>query len=485
MIELSRRDGVTIFISTHFMNEAARCDRVSLMHAGKVLVSDAPAVLVQDCGVDTLEEAFIQYLSKADASETQEISNGDSDSRDSVSDQGLSEAITSGSLYSPPPSDHHLLRKIFDPRRMISYARRETLELRRDPIRLILALLGSVLLMFVMGYGISMDVRDLSFAVLDQDQTTTSQNYVQNLAGSRYFTEQAPIANYQDLDRRMRNGSLNLAIEIPPGFARDIKRGTPVTIGAWVDGAVPPRAETVLGYLQALQSEWMGQQIDAHASGTSAPLVRIEIRFRYNPDNRSLVSMVPAVIPLLLILIPAMLTTLSVVREKELGSIINFYVTPTTRLEFLLGKQIPYVVLAMLNFLLLTLLAVTVFGVPFKGSFVALCFGAFWYVMAATSLGLLFSTFMRSQIAAIFTTALLTILPAVQFSGMIDPVSSLEGIGRLIGEVYPTSHFLVISRGTFSKALGFNELWPSMLPLMMATPVLLGLGALFLKKQAP
>ncbi|HUX82408.1 MAG TPA: ribosome-associated ATPase/putative transporter RbbA [Halothiobacillus sp.] len=485
MIELSRRDGVTIFISTHFMNEAARCDRVSLMHAGKVLVSDAPAVLVQDCGVDTLEEAFIQYLSKADASETQEISNGDSDSRDSVSDQGLSEAITSGSLYSPPPSDHHLLRKIFDPRRMISYARRETLELRRDPIRLILALLGSVLLMFVMGYGISMDVRDLSFAVLDQDQTTTSQNYVQNLAGSRYFTEQAPIANYQDLDRRMRNGSLNLAIEIPPGFARDIKRGTPVTIGAWVDGAVPPRAETVLGYLQALQGEWMGQQIDAHASGTSAPLVQIEIRFRYNPDNRSLVSMVPAVIPLLLILIPAMLTTLSVVREKELGSIINFYVTPTTRLEFLLGKQIPYVVLAMLNFLLLTLLAVTVFGVPFKGSFVALCFGAFWYVMAATSLGLLFSTFMRSQIAAIFTTALLTILPAVQFSGMIDPVSSLEGIGRLIGEVYPTSHFLVISRGTFSKALGFNELWPSMLPLMMATPVLLGLGALFLKKQAP
>lgn len=473
MIELSRRDGVTIFISTHYMNEAARCDRISLMHEGKVLVSGVPDKLVRDCGATSLEEAFIVYLEGHDP--------GTSDVP-ATTDASIT-GIATPEVTSEPPSSEPT-HKAFNPQRMLSYARRESLELRRDPIRLILALVGSVMLMFVMGYGISMDVRDLTFAVLDQDQTTTSQSYVHNLAGSRYFIEKTPITNHEDLDRRMRTGNLALAIEIPPGFARDIKRGKPVTIGAWVDGAIPPRAETVLGYLQALQAEWIAQKIAMSQFAGTAPLVQVEIRYRYNPDNLSLISMVPAVIPLLLILIPAMLTTLSVVREKELGSIINFYVTPTTRLEFLLGKQMPYVVLAMLNFLLLTLLAVTVFGIPFKGSFLALCFGAFWYVMAATSLGLLFSTFMRSQIAAIFSTALLTILPAVQFSGMIDPVSSLEGIGRLIGEVYPTSHFLVISRGTFSKALGFSELWTSMIPLMMATPVLLGLGVLFLKKQA-
>jgi ribosome-dependent ATPase len=215
-----------------------------------------------------------------------------------------------------------------------------------------------------------------------------------------------------------------------------------------------------------------------------AGLVNIETRFRYNPDVKSLVSMVPAVIPLLLMLIPAMLAALSGVREKELGSIVNFYVTPTTRLEVLLGKQFPYVVLSMRSFLLLTLLAVTVFNVPLTGSFLTLAAGALLYVGAATAIGLLISTFMRSQIAALFGTAVLTILPAASFSGMIDPVSSLEGVGRLIGEIYPTTHFLTIARGTFSKALDFSDLRASFSPLLLAGPVLIGLSAVLLKKQA-
>ncbi len=209
----------------------------------------------------------------------------------------------------------------------------------------------------------------------------------------------------------------------------------------------------------------------------------METRFRYNPDVKSLVAMVPAVIPLLLMLIPAMLAALSVVREKELGSITNFYVTPTTPLEFLLGKQIPYVVLSALSFLLLTLLAVTVFGVPLKGSFLALAMAALLYVAASTAIGLLISTFMKSQVAALFGTAVLTILPAVNFSGMIDPVSSLVGAGRMIGEIYPTTHFLTIARGTFSKALGFSELAASFLPLAIAGPVLLTMAAALLRKQ--
>jgi ribosome-dependent ATPase len=212
-------------------------------------------------------------------------------------------------------------------------------------------------------------------------------------------------------------------------------------------------------------------------------VANIETRFRYNPDVKSLVAMVPAVIPLLLLMIPAMLAALSVVREKELGSITNFYVTPTTRLEFLLGKQFPYLVLSFLSFLLLTLLAVTVFGVPLKGSFAALAAGALLYVGAATAIGLLISTFMRSQIAALFGTALLSVLPAVNFSGMIDPVSSLEGAGRVIGEIYPTTHFLNIARGTFSKALGFADLKAAFVALALAVPILLGLAAVLLKKQ--
>jgi ribosome-dependent ATPase len=469
LVELSRRDGVTIFISTHFMNEAERCDRISLMHAGRVLVTDTPANIVQQRGAETLEEAFVAHLEEASG-------EGEAGEEQTAS---LDTVNASGGHGEPQG-----WRRMFDPRRMISHARREGLELRRDPIRLTLALLGSVILMFVMGYGISLDVEDLTFAVLDRDQTTVSRDYTLNLSGSRYFIERAPITGYADLDRRMREGDISLAIEIPPGFARDIARGRQVEIGAWIDGAMPTRGETVRGYVQGIHAHWLTTKAREAGHGEAlAGLVNIETRFRYNPDIKSLVAMVPAVIPLLLMLIPAMLAALSVVREKELGSITNFYVTPTTRLEFLLGKQFPYVVLSFLSFLLLTLLAVTVFGVPLKGSFLTLALAALLYVGAATAVGLLISTFMRSQIAAIFGTAVLTILPAANFSGMIDPVSSLEGGGRVIGEIYPTTHFLTIARGTFSKALNFSDLHAAFLPLALSVPFLIGLSAALLKKQ--
>jgi len=470
LIELSRREHVTIFISTHFMNEAERCDRISLMHAGRVLVSDAPAALIARSGAESLNDAFIRYLEDALEEET-------------------GHAAETGAWTGPAASQvHHepqgprLSR--FDFRRMFSFARREALELRRDPIRGTLAMLGSVILMFVMGYGISLDVEDLTFAVLDRDQTTTSRDYVLNLAGSSYFIEHAPISDYGDLDRRMRSGELRLAIEIPSGFARDLAHGRQVQIGVWVDGAMPQRAETVRSYVQGMHAHWLSQQRSQTPWRVAAgSLANIETRFRYNPDIKSLVAMVPAVIPLLLMLIPAMLTALSVVREKELGSIINFYVTPATRLEFLIGKQLPYIALAMLNFLLMVLLAVTVFGVPLTGSFLTLATGTLLYVSAATAVGLLISTFMRSQIAAIFGTAVLTILPATEYSGIIDPVSSLEGTGRIIGELYPTTHYVTISRGTFSKALDFSDLAASFIPLLLATPILLALTAALLRKQ--
>jgi ribosome-dependent ATPase len=473
MIDLARKEKVTIFISTHFMNEAERCDRISLMHAGRVLVSDSPAALIKARGANTLEEAFIGYLEEAVNEGTAEPSAVAPEA--AAVPQPLIEQRTS-------ISDERTAW--FSPSRLFSYTRRETLELFRDPIRLTLAVLGSVILMFVMGYGINMDVENLSFAVHDLDQTTTSRDYVLNLSGSRYFIEHPPISDYADLDRRMRAGEISLAIEIPPGFARDLRRGSPVAIGAWIDGAMPQRAETVRGYVQGMHAQWLATMARQTLGGAAITgPATIETRFRYNPDVKSLVAMVPAVIPMLLMLIPAILTALSVVREKELGSILNLYVTPVTRLEFLLGKQLPYIALAMLNFMLLTALAVFVFGVPLKGSFLTLAAAALLYVITATAIGLVISTFMRSQIAALFGTAILTIMPAVKFSGMLDPVSSLEGAGAFIGKYYPTTHFLTISRGTFSKALGMSDLYPSFVPLLIAVPVLIGLGTVLLKKQ--
>ena len=462
MVDLARQDRVTIFISTHFMNEAERCDRISLMHAGKVLASDTPQALVAQRGAANLEEAFIAWLQDA---------------------QRPVEQIPPAPPVSSPAGTT-APRQAFSLRRLFSYSRREALELRRDPVRSTLALLGTVILMFIMGYGISMDVEDLRFAVLDRDQTLSSQAWSQNIAGSRYFIEQPPLQSYDQLDRRMRNGELAVAIEIPPDFGRNIARGTPVKIGVWVDGAMPNRAETVRGYVQAMHLAWLQEMAGRQATpGRDTSLISIETRYRYNPDVKSLPAIVPAVIPLLLMMIPAMLSALSVVREKELGSIINLYVTPTTRSEFLLGKQLPYIALGMFNFLLLCALSVVVFGVAHKGSFLTLTLAALLYVTIATGLGLLISTFMKSQIAAIFGTAIITLIPATQFSGMIDPVASLEGPGRWIGQIYPTSHFLTIARGTFSKALSLTDLWASFIPLLIAIPLVLGLSVWLLKKQ--
>ena len=461
MVDLSRQDKVTIFISTHFMNEAERCDRMSLMHAGKVLASGTPQELVERRGAASLEEAFISWLQEAagPAPET-------------------SVPVDTKHEEAKPP------RQGFSLRRLFSYSRREALELRRDPVRSTLALLGTVILMLIMGYGISMDVENLRFAVLDRDQTVSSQAWSLNLAGSRYFIEQPPLTSYDNLDRRMRSGEVAVAIEIPPNFGRDIARGTPVEIGVWVDGAMPSRAETVKGYVQAMHQSWLQDVASRQPTPVGqSGLMTIETRYRYNPDVKSLPAIVPAVIPLLLMMIPSMLSALSVVREKELGSIINLYVTPTTRSEFLLGKQLPYIALGMLNFLLLCALSVFVFGVPHKGSFLTLSLAALLYVTIATGMGLLISTFMKSQIAAIFGTSIITLIPATQFSGMIDPVASLEGPGRWIGEIYPTSHFLTIARGTFSKALDLTDLWPLFVPLLIAIPVVMGLSVLLLKKQ--
>jgi len=462
LVELSRRDQVTIFISTHFMNEAERCDRMSMMHAGQVLDSDTPEALVKKRGAQTLEEAFIGYLLEADNS----------------TPQAQTSAMTSSAQTTTLPAHSR-----FSLQRLFSYLWRESLELQRDPVRATLALAGSMILMFVMGFGISMDVDDLRYAVLDRDQSSLSASYTLSLAGSRYFVERPPIRDHADLDHRMANGELTLALEIPPGFGRDVLRGRNVVIAAWVDGAMPQRAETVKGYVQGIHQHWLAEQASLSLSTAATGLAGIETRFRYNPDVQSLPAMVPAVIPMLLLMLPAMLTALAVVREKETGSILNLYTTPVTRTEFLLGKQLPYVLLALLNFGLMTLLAVTIFGVPVKGSLGTLLLAALIFSFCATGMGLLASSITKSQIAAMFFAMIGTMIPTIQFSGLLDPVSSLQGSAQILGRIYPATHMINISRGVFNKALHFHDLSASLMPMLLAVPVIIGAAILLLRKQ--
>jgi ribosome-dependent ATPase len=443
LVDLSRKDGVTIFISTHFMNEAERCDRVALMHAGRVLAEGAPAALVARRGARDLESAFIGYLT---------ASTGEPPS--------VGAALPPAAALPEPSSRRPDAGRAFDLRRFWAYCRRETLEIRRDPVRLAFALLGPLLLMVIFGYGISFDVERLPYAAFDRDRTPESRDYLASFSSSRYFEERAPIADPRAVQDRLASGELRMALEIPSGFGRDLVAGRPVEIGAWLDGAMPFRAETSRGYLRGLHLRYLTELAARDPALAAAPAepAAVEARFRYNQDFRSVVAIVPGVVMLLLMMIPAMMTAVGVVREKEMGSIVNLYVTPVTGAEFLLGKQLPYLAIAMASFAGLVLLALALFQVPIKGEFAALAAGALLYCLASTGIGLFVSSFMKTQIAAIFGTAIIVVIPTVNFSGLFAPVASLSGPGRLMGQIFPASYFQQISLGVFSKALGLDDL---------------------------
>jgi ribosome-dependent ATPase len=470
LIRLSRENGVTIFLSTHFMNEAERCDRMSMMHQGRVLAQGPPAQLVIERKAATLEEAFIGYLEDAAAASK-------------AAAPAAAPATTPPQAAEGPTSHADPRPGKFSLSRVWAFARREAIELSHDTVRLAFAVLGPILLMIVFGYGISLDVEHVSYSVLDFDGTQTSRLYSDFFRGSQYYDEKKPITDYSELERRLRNGELRFALEIPSGFEKDLIQGRQPTVAAYVDAAVPFRAETVRSYVENSTGQFDSQYRASKGLPPAAKPVDVNIRALYNQSFESVYAMVPGDVMLLLMLIPSMLTALSVVREKELGSIANFYAAPATRAEFLLGKQLPYVGVSLVQFVTLVALAVVLFHVPIKGSWVTLILGGIIYVLASTGFGLLISVFAATQTAAIFAAAIITILPATQFSGMFVPVSSLTGGASIASKIFPSTYFQTISVGTFTKALGFAALWPNFAALAAISIIYFSASVLLLTKQ--
>ncbi|WP_299653501.1 ribosome-associated ATPase/putative transporter RbbA [uncultured Tateyamaria sp.] len=455
LVELSRGDGVTILVSTHFMGEAERCDRVSFMHAGRVLAENTPDALMAQEDAGSLEEAFIAILERADPPTP----------------------VTAPDV--PVSAKRTGMGGVG---RALAYARRETVEVLRDRVRLAFAFLGSALLMLVFCYGITLDIEELEFAVLDLSQGPESRAYVSEIEGSRYFQPTTRLNSASEGAARLTHGDASLVVELPPDFGRKLRTGERTEVLAIVDGAIPFKGETVEGYVAGLHQTFLNSL--ARENGIEQPeIARIEPRFRYNQSFESIAAMAPAMPAILLIMLPAVLMAVSVAREKELGSVTNFYVTPTTRLEFLIGKQIPYIAIAFANFLLLAVMTVVIFGVPLKGNPVPLAIGALLYVWATTSYGLLIATMTSSQVSATFATAIASVVPTIQFSGLLQPVSTLEGGAQTIGSLWPSSYFLHLNVGTFTKGLSWEALGPDILALACFGPVLTAAATLLLRGQ--
>lgn len=475
LIDLSRKQGVTIFVTTHFMNEGMRCDRISLMHSGRVLACDAPQKLIDERGAAGLEDAFIGYMEDA-------IAGAAAKSTQQGSAAPPKPAAEPGVTSQPVGAGQSAFQLRLG--RLLAYARNETVQIQRDPVRLVFAFIGSALLMLAFGFGLTTDVEHIRYAALDLDQTPESRTYLEQFAGApRFFTPTTPVQSAAEALERLQSDEISLVLEVPPHFARDFRRNSQPEVLAQVDGANVFRGETVSQYVQGVQNTLLEDPASGLRTGPAKNTAQIEERYMYNPTFESIYSIVPSVPALLLVLIPAILMAVSIVREKELGSMINFYVTPTGRLEYLLGKQLPYIAIAMINFFILVGMAQIVFGVPIKGSFLTLTLCTLLYVTATTGIGMVISTFTSSQVAAVFITAIITIMPTVQFSGLLQPVSTLEGQARIVGTIWPTTYYMHTSVGAYTKGLRPALMVQDLVFLACAIPILWTISMIGLQKQ--
>lgn len=368
--------------------------------------------------------------------------------------------------------------------RLLAVAYKESAEIVRDPVRLLAYLLVPAVLMVIFGHGMNLDINNIPFTTLDYDNTPASREYIDNYIQSDYFDYQGASYSDKEVDAKMMAGKVKFFIEIPAGFGRDLADNRSPQVGAFIDGTIPFRGETIRGYLPGTHMSYL-QKYARKTSGETMNLmpVNVKSRYWYNKTFESKNTFVPGMIALLLTIIPAIIITLAIVREKELGTIVNFYTTPLTRLEFLLGKQIVYLGISTVNLFMLIFVAIYVFGLEIKGSFFLLSVGGIIYLATSTAVGMLFSTFAKTQIGGLLMTMIITMIPAMIYSGMLTPISSLEDSAIIMSNLYAVKHFTQLTIGTFTKDLGFSTIAFNYISMIIFYIVVLSMCTFFLKKQ--
>ena len=478
LLTLSREDKITIFISTHFMNEASRCDRISFMHRGRVLVVGTPLELTHNKKAADLEEAFVEYLLEDEKNDTEPTSQDDTTENTPIELAIIASESDRQANKTKTDTLEYWFATVW------TFATREFKELLRDKIRLFFAIVGPIILMVMTGWSISFDVHDLPYSILDQDQSAQSRQLVEYFSGSEYFTSTPPVHSIKEAEYALRSSETQLVIDIPVDYGHDLLATRQPEASFYIDGTVPFNAANIEGYVGGI----MGMYIKDRFKDTGLPLdlepaAEVVPRFMYNQDFKSVNSVIPSVLMMILMLIPAMMTTLGVVREREIGSISNLYTSPASVPQYLLGKQLPYVALGLINYLILVLMAVFWFQVPIKGSFWAMSFGALLLVYVSTGLGLLISSLVRTQVAALFVTAIVTLIPTINYSGLLYPLSSMDSFAYAIGVGFPASWYQRISIGGFTKGLGWSSFLTEYMVLTAFALAFIIFAAIFLKKQ--
>lgn len=356
-------------------------------------------------------------------------------------------------------------------------ALKEWKETTRDRLFLLLAFLLPVLWLVVFGYGLNLDVEEIPFAVVDQDHSALSRDYLYRFMQSRYFSFRGYAEDEHALDRLLTETKIRAAIVVPQRFEEQLAAGQPVTVQTLLDGTFPLHTDIAKGYVIAINQVFTEERLidylrrsrgltQEQASRLVRPLA-VEVRYLYNEEVRSTWSMVPALVMFTLMLASPLLTALGVVREKETGSIYNIYSSTVSRAEFLAGKLLPYIAISIVNICVLWLLAVVLFHVPFKGSFLFYFSASIVFVLCTTGIGLLISLLVQTQMAALIITMVVAMIPTILFSGLLVPVSSLTRGAKVQAHLYPAMYYTNIVRGSFLKGVGADVLWMDLLALVV------------------
>ncbi|MFZ6742123.1 ABC transporter permease [Undibacterium sp. JH2W] len=378
-------------------------------------------------------------------------------------------------------------------RRISVVAYKEWREIVRDRLFFVLAFVVPSLLMLLFGYGLSLDVENIPLAIVDYDQSVSSRDYAHHFSDSRYFSFQGYAHREQEVEKLLIDNSLRAVIIIPPDFGTRLKSGQATTVQTWIDGTFPFRALTAKGYVTAINAAMNLDNLSAHFSAltgigqetlrSSMQSVKLETRYLYNQEVKSIWSIAPKLIMVILMLSPPFLTALGVVREKESGAIYNVYSSTLSRGEYLIGKLLPYVGISIVNACALTAFALLLFGAPFKGDPLFFLISTMLYVICTTGIGLLVSVMVNTQVAAMVGTAIVTVVPAVLYSGMIIPIPSLSAIASVIAHALPGMYYAEIAMGSFLKGVGIAALWQDMLILALYAIALFTAGFLGFSKR--
>jgi len=361
-------------------------------------------------------------------------------------------------------------------RLITAVALKEWKETTRDRLFLLLAFLMPTLWLVVFGYGLNLDVEHIPFAALDRDHSALSREYLYKFMQSRYFSFRGYADNERALDRLLTETKIRAAVVVPERFEEQLAAGEPVTVQTLLDGTFPLHTDIAKGYVIAINQAFTEERLidylrrsrgltQEQASRLVRP-VTVEVRYLYNEEVRNTWSMVPALVMFTLMLASPLLTALGVVREKETGSIYNIYSSTVSRAEFLTGKLLPYIVISMVNVCVLWLLAVGLFHVPFKGSFLFFFLASAVFLLCTTGIGLLISLLVQTQMAALIITMVVAMIPTILFSGLLVPVSSLTRGARVQAHIYPAMYYTNIVRGSFLKGVGADVLWIDLLALV-------------------